>query len=110
MKQIPWISSLFRESKSIKSKLTLTISFIVILLITISSIFFTIMLMSQLKRSLVKRGVMITRSMALVSENLIASFNFSEVEKGATELVENDIEIVYVILESEDGNAIVSRV
>ena len=109
MKQIPWISSLFRESKSIKSKLTLTISFIVILLITISSIFFTIMLMSQLKRSLVKRGVMITRSMALVSENLIASFNFSEVEKGATELVENDIEIVYVILESEDGNAIVSR-
>lgn len=52
---------------------------------------------------------MITRSMALVSENLIASFNFSEVERGAAELVENDIEIVYVILESEDGTAIVSR-
>jgi serine phosphatase RsbU (regulator of sigma subunit) len=109
MKTIPWISSLFRESKSIKSKLTITISFIVILLLTISSVFFTIMLMSQLKRSLVKRGVMITRSMALVSENLIASFNFSEVERGAAELVENDIEIVYVILESEDGTVIVSR-
>ncbi|MBP9887786.1 MAG: HAMP domain-containing protein, partial [Leptospiraceae bacterium] len=66
-------------------------------------------LLSQLKRSLVKRGVMITRSMALVSENLIASFNFSEVERGAAELVENDIEIVYVILESDDGKVIVSR-
>jgi len=109
MKTIPWISSLFRDSKSIKSKLTITISFIVILLLTISSIFFTMMLLSQLKRSLVKRGVMITRSMALVSENLIASFNFSEVERGAAELVENDIEIVYVILESYDGTVIVSR-
>lgn len=109
MKTIPWISSLFRDSKSIKSKLTITISFIVILLLTISSIFFTMILLSQLKRSLVKRGVMITRSMALVSENLIASFNFSEVERGAAELVENDIEIVYVILESDDGTVIVSR-
>ncbi len=109
MKTIPWISSLFRDSKSIKSKLTITIYFIVILLLTISSIFFTMILLSQLKRSLVKRGVMITRSMALVSENLIASFNFSEVERGAAELVENDIEIVYVILESDDGKVIVSR-
>jgi methyl-accepting chemotaxis protein len=109
MNNIPWISSLFRDSKSIKSKLTLTISFVVILLITISSIFFTMMLLSELRRSLVKRGVMITRSMALVSENLIASFNFSEVERGAAELVDNDREIVYVILESGDGNIIVSR-
>lgn len=109
MKTIPWVSSLFRDSKSIKSKLTLTISFVVILLITISSIFFTMMLLSELRRSLVKRGIMITRSMALVSENLIASFNFSEVERGATELVENDREIVYVILESGDGKIIVSR-
>ncbi len=67
------------------------------------------MLLSELRRSLVKRGVMITRSMALVSENLIASFNFSEVERGAAELVDNDREIVYVILESGDGNIIVSR-
>lgn len=67
------------------------------------------MLLSELRRSLVKRGVMITRSMALVSENLIASFNFSEVERGATELVENDREIVYVILEADDGRIIVSR-
>jgi|GEM_PF-1436220 serine phosphatase RsbU (regulator of sigma subunit) len=109
MKSIPLISSLFRDSKSIKSKLTLTISFVVILLLTISSIFFTMMLLSELRRSLVKRGVMITRSMALVSENLIASFNFSEVERGATELVENDREIVYVILEADDGRIIVSR-
>ncbi len=109
MKRTPLVSSLFRDSKSIKSKLTLTISFVVILLITISSVFFTMMLLSELRRSLVKRGVMITRSMALVSENLIASFNFSEVERGAAELVENDREIVYVILEGADGRVIVSR-
>ncbi|HNK59307.1 MAG TPA: HAMP domain-containing protein, partial [Leptospiraceae bacterium] len=109
MKKIPLISALFRDSKSIRSKLTLTISFVVILLLTISSIFFTGMLLSELRRSLVKRGIMITRSMGLVSENLIASLNFSEVERGAAELVENDREIVYVILESQEGNSIVER-
>lgn len=109
MTKIPFISALFRDTKSIRSKLTLTISFVVILLLTISSIFFTGMLLSELRRSLVKRGIMITRSMGLVSENLIASLNFSEVERGAAELVENDKEIVYVILESDDGRAIVYR-
>ncbi|MCB1191841.1 MAG: SpoIIE family protein phosphatase [Leptospiraceae bacterium] len=101
------IKKFFFSNLSIRSKLILTISFLIVILLIVASAFFTIRTSNQIETALIKRGFLLTKSLSLVSANLIAGFQFSDVENAISEVVNKDKEILYGYLENANGSPIV---
>ena len=87
---------------SIRLRLTFMFSLIIIGLAIISSTVFIFYSINEINQSLITRGITLIRSLSIVSANSIAGYQYSDVEKGISDTVLNDKEIVYGYLENLD--------
>lgn len=91
---------------NIRAKLSIIISIIVVSIAAIMSIIFIIKSNNEMMSSIVTRSVMLARSMAVLSANYIAGFQYLDVQRAIEDVVSRDKEIVYGYLEDVNGDVI----
>ncbi len=94
---------------SIRSKLVLVISSIVVVIAGVISVVFIYRSSSEMKASLIKKGVLLAKSIGNLSASYIAGFQFFEVQRAIEDSVVNDREIVYGVLEDSKGERILAK-
>lgn len=91
---------------SIRAKLSIVISVIVVSMSLVMSIIFILKSNNEMMSSIVVRSGMLARSMAVLSANYIAGFQYLDVQKAIEDVVDKDKEIVYGYLEDVNGDVI----
>ena len=97
------------ENMNIRAKLVLVISSIVVVITAVISVVFIYRSSSEMKASLIKKGVLLAKSIGSLSANYIAGFQFFEVQRAIEDSVVNDKEIVYGILEDNKDERILAK-
>ncbi|MCX8096803.1 MAG: SpoIIE family protein phosphatase [Spirochaetes bacterium] len=91
---------------NIRAKLSIVISIIVVSMSLVMSIIFILKSNNEMMSSIVVRSGMLARSMAVLSANYIAGFQYLDVQKAIEDVVDKDKEIVYGYLEDVNGDVI----
>lgn len=91
---------------NIRAKLSIIISIIVVSIAAIMSVIFIVKSNNEMMASIITRSVMLARSMAVLSANYIAGFQYLDVQRAIEDVVSRDKEIVYGYLEDVNGDVI----
>lgn len=93
-------------SLNIRAKLSIVTSIIVVSISLILSVIFIVRANNEMLTSIITRSGMLARSMAVLSANYIAGFQYLDIQRAIDDVVSRDKEIVYGYLEDIEGTPI----
>ncbi|MCX8029652.1 MAG: SpoIIE family protein phosphatase [Brevinematales bacterium] len=91
---------------NIRAKLSIIISVIVVSISLIMSVIFIVKSNNEMMTSIITRSGMLAKSMAVLSANYIAGFQYLDIQRAIEDVVSSDREIVYGYLEDVSGEVI----